>query len=368
MDYKKRVRAGIAASASGIVLNLILASAKITVGILFGLVSVIADGFNNLSDCGSSAVTLVSFKIAEKPADKKHPYGHRRAEYIASMIIGFLVLFVAAELFRESVVKIYEKTYSADTYIVYIALGASVCVKAVMAVIFGIQAKKIKSDALRASSVDSACDCLATFAVAAGLLITRFTSVIADGWLGALVALFIGWQGIIILKRAGSELLGQAPDPNLVNSVRSHILSNDRVIGIHDLRIYGLGRDYYVATVHIEMDSSLPSLESHGILDSIERLVSNDYGINLTAHLDPVDLGDEEALELEKKVRDAVEGTADGLELHDFRLVHGTNKKLIFEAGVPFSCPHTDGELHEIICKAVRSVSDCQPVVSIERE
>ena len=368
MDEKKRARAGSITSAVGIALNLVLAAAKITAGIVFGLVSVAADGFNNLSDCGSSVVSLASFKISEKPADKEHPYGHRRAEYVASMIIGFFVLFVAAELLRESVVKIVEGTAFPGTNIVFIVLGISIAVKAGMFVFYRIQAKQLQSDALHAAATDSACDCLATLAVIVGVLITRYAGVPADGWVSILVALFILWQGIRILMEAGSKLLGQAPDNNLVNSIHTCLSGESRVLGIHDLRVYGFGRDAYVATVHIEMDASLPALEAHAVLDSLEQQIADMYGVNLTAHLDPVDLNDTEARDLESKVRSAVEGIAEGLELHDFRLVRGVKNKLIFEAGVPFSCPGTDNELLEKISSVVRNICDYEPVVTVERE
>ena len=368
MDGKKRARSGALTSILGVVLNLALAAFKLAVGIIFGIVSVVADGFNNLSDCGSGVVSLVSFGIAEKPADVKHPYGHRRAEYIASMIIGCLVLFVAAELLRGAVVEIAAGEVSEDSYAVYTVLGVSVAVKAVMFLIYSVQAKRLGSDALHAVAIDSACDCLSTLAVIAGLLVTRFTGVNADGWVGALVSVFIGWQGIAILREAGSKLLGQGPEFGLVNSLRAYILSEKGVIGIHDLRVYVLGRDLYVGTVHVEMDASLPALSAHAVLDKIEHNAAKDFGVDLTAHLDPVDLEDAEAFAIEDKVRVAVEGMAEGLELHDFRLVRGIEKKLIFEAGVPFSCPHTDAELKERICSAVRGVCDCTPEVKVERE
>lgn len=368
MDDKNRARAGIFVSAAGIIINLILSAAKISAGIMFGIVSVTADGFNNLSDCGSGAASLISFHISLKPADKEHPYGHRRAEYIASMIIGFLVLFVGFELLRESIAKISDKSFISAEDTVFIILSVSVAAKAALFVFYRIQAKRLQSDALRAAATDSACDCLATLAVIAGVLVTRFYKLPADGWVGLLVALFILWQGYAILKEAGSKLLGQAPDNGLVNSLRDKLLKGANVLGIHDLRIYNFGRGAYVATVHIEMSASVPAIEAHAVLDGLEHEIGKEFGVSLTAHLDPVDLSDSEAMELEQKAREAVKDMIDGIELHDFRLVRGINKKLIFEAGVPFSCPHTDKELAERICAAVREACGCEPVLTLERE
>lgn len=365
---EKTARYGVAASAAGIFLNIALAGAKLAVGGIYGLVSVIADGFNNLSDCGSSVVSIVSFKVAEKPADKEHPYGHRRAEYVAAMVIGFLILFVAAELLRESVVKVAEGTYFAGTYPVFIVLGISVAVKGGMFVGFRIAGNKLNSDPLRATSTDSLCDCVATLAVIAGALISDLAHFPADGWASIVVSLFIAWEGLSVLREASSKLLGQAPDKELVKSIQVYILGCSKVLGIHDLRVYAYGRDAYFATVHVEMDASIPSLEAHAVLDGIEQDVQSEFGVTLTVHLDPVDLNDSEALALEKKVRAAVAGISEGLDLHDFRLVRCAKNKLEFDVGVPFACKLSNAELGRKISDAVRAVADVDPVIKVERE
>ena len=368
-NSKARARQGALTSVIGIICNIVLAAAKITVGLLFGLVSVTADGFNNLSDCGSSIVSLVSFYIAEKPADKEHPFGHRRAEYIASMITGFLVLFVAAELFIESINKITGGAAAETSDIVYIVLGASVAVKACMFAFYKIKAKSLSSDALNAAAVDSLCDCAATSAVIIGILILQFTGFQADGWAGILVALFILWQGIGIFKDAGSKLLGQAPDETLVEDLKKTIVSKNKVLGIHDLHIYCYGNDAYFATVHVEMDAALPPLESHEILDALEIEVKENLGVSLTAHLDPIDLNDSEARELEAKVADVIKkDVSPDLRIHDFRLIRGAVDKAIFDAVAPFDCKIKDEDLRTAIEIAVGAIGKYIPVVTIERE
>lgn len=368
-NSKARARQGALTSVIGIICNIVLAAAKITVGLLFGLVSVTADGFNNLSDCGSSIVSLVSFYIAEKPADKEHPFGHRRAEYIASMITGFLVLFVAAELFIESINKITGGAAAETSDIVYIVLGASVAVKACMFAFYKIKAKSLSSDALNAAAVDSLCDCAATSAVIIGILILQFTGFQADGWAGILVALFILWQGIGIFKDAGSKLLGQAPDETLVEDLKKTIVSKNKVLGIHDLHIYCYGNDAYFATVHVEMDAALPPLESHEILDALEIEVKEKLGVSLTAHLDPIDLNDSEARELEAKVADVIKkDVSPDLRIHDFRLIRGAVDKAIFDAVAPFDCKIKDEDLRTAIEIAVGAIGKYIPVVTIERE
>ena len=367
-NKKLRVGKGALTSAIGIVCNLLLAASKITIGLIFGLVSVVADGFNNLSDIGSSAVTLVAFRISAKPADKEHPYGHRRAEYIAALVTGFFVLFFAVELVRESIEKIISHALPEASLIVYIVLAISVVVKAGMFVFYRLMAKKLESDSLKAAATDSLCDCIATTAVIGGVLIVQFANFAADGWVGILVALFVLWQGVKIVKEASSKLLGQAPSAELLEKIKEIICAKEGIIGVHDLRVYSYGKDMVFSTVHVEMDANIPSLEAHAILDAIEHEVKDALNVSLTAHFDPVDLQDKEALELEARVRDAVEGVADEIELHDFRLIRGAVNKLIFDVETPYSCKKTDEELRLSIEEAVRGIVDCETLITIERK
>ncbi len=356
------------ASVIGMVCNALLAAGKIAAGALTGLLSVVADGVNNLSDCASSVVALISFRVAQKPADREHPYGHRRAEYVASMCIAFLVLVLAVEFARESLDKILAGTQDASVWWVYLVLGVSVLVKAGMFVGYRAVAKRTDSDPLRAAATDSACDCIATLAVLAGALLAQYAHVAADGWVGILVALFIGWQGVKLLLEAGSKLLGQAPDRALVERLRAILLTGEGVLGVHDLRVYGYGKGVTFATAHAEMDAQLPALTSHAVLDGLERKVQEETGVVMTLHLDPVVMGDEEAQELEQRLRAAVEGIAEGVNIHDFRLVRGTTKKAVFEVGIPFDCPLSDSEVENTVSRAVRLLGDYEPSVTVERE
>ena len=368
INDKSRTRAGVVTSAVGIVCNLLLAAAKITVGALFGLLSVMADGFNNLSDCGSGAVSLVSFRIAEKPADKEHPYGHRRAEYVAAMIIGFIVLFLAVELLRESIEKTVAGVLPDSSVLVYIVLAASIAVKGGMFVFYRVMAKRLQSDTLRAAATDSACDCLATLAVIVGALLAQFASLPADGWAGLAVALFIGWQGVKILLETGSKLLGQAPDKALVDSIRAVICAGEGVLGVHDLKIYGYGKGAYFATIHVEMSSELDPLAAHAVIDGLECKVREELGVELCAHLDPIDLSDGEAITLGERLKEGLSDIAEGLEIHDLRLVRGAKTKVIFDAGVPFSCKKKDGEIRAALEERLRALGDFEPLITVERE
>lgn len=367
-NSKAQLRRGQIASAIGIGCNVVLAALKITFGLLFSLVSVAADGVNNLSDCGSGVVSLVSQRISVKPADKEHPYGHQRAEYIASLMIGFFVLLLAVELFRESIEKILSGDSAQSFWGIYVLLGASVAVKAGMFVLYFIVGKQVGSDSLKASAKDSACDCIATLAVGVGLVISEFTGFAADGWAGLLVALFIVWAGVGIVREASSKLLGRAPDPALIENLRKTITETEGVLGLHDLKVFRYGPQKYFATAHIEMDASLSAVASHEVIDGLERKILEETGVELTGHLDPVDCSDEEAKELEERIRAAADGIVEGLDLHDFRLVRGVKKKIIFEAAVPFSCSRKDGEIRAELERLVRLISDCEPIISVERE
>lgn len=359
--------AGITIGAVGLILNLLLAGAKLAAGFLTGLVSIVADGFNNLSDCGSCLIFLVSFKISGKPADEEHPFGHQRAEYIAALLIAVLVLGLAVGLLRESAERLIAGAAAQASFYVYPVLGVSAFVKAGMGVLYGVTAKKIDSESLRAASRDSICDCVSTVAVLFGAFLTRFTFA-ADGILGILVALFILWQGIKILQGASSKLLGQAPPKELVGKIKARIEKEEGVLGLHDLKIYPYGAHKKFATVHIECDANEPALVSHERIDKIERTVREEFDVDLTAHLDPVALDDEEKNELEQRVRAAIEGMAENMDIHDFRIVRGAKVKLVFEVGIPFSSKLKDSELLNDICRAVRVLGDYEPVVTIERE
>lgn len=350
----------------GILCNLLLSAGKIAAGVIFGSVSVTADGFNNLGDCGSGAVALVSFFIAKKPADRNHPFGHRRAESVAAMIAGLFVLLLAVELGRESVERVINGGTPAESWMIYLILGLSVAVKAGMFVLYRVFAKKLGSDALKAAATDSICDCLATAAVVVGTALIPVAPS-ADGWAGIVVSLFIVWQGIRILMEAGSELLGRAPDPALAERIRQTALAADGVLGVHDLQIYSYGKGVSFATLHVEMDASRSMLDAHTVIDGVEMQVKRETGVLLTVHLDPVDLTNREESSLRLKIWESARELADGLELHDLRLIPGT-KRVEFDVGVPYACKRTDAELCEALEEIVRGLGDYEAMIRIERE
>ena len=365
--FDEQTRKGVTVAAAGIACNLLLSAAKIAAGCLLGLISVVADGFNNLGDCGSGIVSVISLRVAAKPADKEHPFGHRRAEYVASAITGFLVLVVAVSLLGESIRKVTDGSLNSVHWAVYIVLGASVVVKAAMFFVYRVVARKISSNSLKAAATDSLCDGVATGAVIVCAVLAEF-GIAADGWAGIAVAVFIAWQGVKIVKEASSELLGQAPDAAQVDRIKATILSCNGVLGLHDLRIFTYGNGVSFATVHVEMDATLSAMQSHAVLDELEHEVYKNEGVDLTIHLDPVDLNDEQAVQLEQNLRKLIADKIDGAEIHDFRLIRGAADKLVFDVGVPFDCRLSDEEVEKQVVSVCGELGDFAVNVNVERE
>lgn len=365
--WERDNKIGLVAALMGLLCNLALAGAKIALGLLTGLIAVTADGLNNLSDCGGCAVALLSLRLSEKPADPEHPYGHQRTEYIASLCIALLILMLAFGLCRESVSSLFSASEAEGNLAVCLVLGASVAVKAGMFFFYRYAAKKAASETLKAASVDSACDCLATLAAALGMLLSPVWQG-ADGWAGIAVSLFIGWEGIKLLKEASSSLLGKAPDPELTAALKEIVSEGQETLGMHDLRVFSYGPRHLFATVHIEMDASLPALAAHEAADRVEREAKERLGVDLTVHLDPVVLGDEEAERLKRALTEEIGKISEGLDLHDFRLVRGAKDKLVFEVGVPYGCPLGDGEIRDEISGAVKRLGAYDLVLTVERK
>lgn len=357
------------ASIFGIVVNLLLAAAKIAVGVFTGLLSVAADGINNLSDCGSSVVALVSVRISEKPADREHPYGHRRAEYVASLLIGVFILVLAVELVRDSVLRIVQPQEAVYGAYLYALMAVFIAVKIAMFFGYRLVEKKTGSKLMRAAAKDSLCDCAASFVVLLGAVVGRFTDFPADGVFGCAVALFIAWEGISILRDSASELIGHAPDQDAINRIHALICDGEGVLGVHDLRIFNFGKDHVFASAHIEMDSGIPALRSHALIDAVERRVYGETGVQLTLHLDPVDLADLEEKRLFLQVCDAVYEIDERFSVHDFRLDRsdGTTK-VVFEVAIPYGCESSEEEVAQTLSEKVKSMGDYIPVVFVERQ
>ncbi len=336
-DAKTRERYGKFAGYLSIGFNVLLAAGKIAAGAVSGVLSVLADGLNNLTDCGSNAVSVIGFKMAGKPADKEHPFGHQRAEYVASMVISLIILVVAVELAISSVEKILSPETGEFSVLTLVILIVSVLVKLGMFVFNRRLGRKISSETLKATATDSISDAIATTAVLVSLLISHYSKIDLDGYMGVLVALFIAFAGVSILKDTISRLLGKAPDADVVKKIEERILAFNGVHGLHDLTVHNYGECKMYATVHVEVDSHMPIMAAHDLADNIEHEFTEHTDILLTVHIDPLVFDDPKINlyrgEIERIVRD-IDGR---FRVHDFRMVGGeTHANLVFDLAVPF--------------------------------
>ena len=366
-----RVRAayGTLAGAVGIVLNILLAVGKIVVGTLFGALSVTADGFNNLTDCGSNVVSVIGFKVAEKPADKEHPYGHQRMEYIAAMIVAFIVLVVAVELAIESVGKLITPEESEFSVATIVVLAVSVLVKLWMFFFNRFLAKKISSPTLKATATDSISDSAATLAVIVALIISHFTSVDLDGVMGLVVAILIAVAGIGIFRSTLSRLLGEAPDKEVVEGIKDRVMSYQGVVGLHDLNVHSYGKKLY-ASVHVEVDSRLSITEGHELADEIERDFAANTEIVMLVHIDPIAVDDPIADRYREMTLGGVRAIDPEFNIHDFRVVNGAARvNLIFDVAIPFGGKLTEAEVETRIKDAFAAIDPkLNPMPTVERQ
>jgi len=352
---------GTLVSTVGIILNILLAVGKYTVGLLFGAISIQADGINNLSDAGSQIISLVSFKIAAKPADDKHPYGHARIEYVASMIVSFLILTIGVELLKESIGKILHPVGTQHNsgvmfWITVVVLSVSILVKLWLCLFNRKVANKINSGVMRATSADSLSDAIATAAVLAATLVHRFTDLETDGYMGVIVACLILWAGIKILNETKNAILGERPSEETVEKIRAVVSEYDGAVGIHDLVVHDYGPGRVMASLHVEVDGAVDVYKSHDMIDLIERRLREEHGIAATVHMDPVALHDPAVVRLRALTESIVTEIDERLTIHDFRMVPGqTHTNLIFDVVAPFTLAMSEDELRDAINTAIRA-------------
>lgn len=360
---------GTLAGTVGIVLNILLAVGKICAGVLSGALSVTADGLNNLTDCGSNAVSVIGFKVAGKPADKEHPYGHQRMEYIAAMIVAFIVFVVAIELGVESVQKLIEPTDGSWSITSVIVLSVSVAVKLWMFFFNRSLAKKISSEALKATATDSISDAGATAAVLVALIISHYTDVDLDGVMGLIVAVLIAFAGIGIFRSTLSQLLGKAPDKAVLEDIKQRIRSHNGVLGIHDLNVHSYGKKLY-ATAHVEVDARMGLSEGHDLADGIERDFAAHTDVIMVVHVDPIQVDDP----VVERYRDMTAGIVRAIDpsfsIHDFRVVDGAVRvNLIFDVAMPFEAKMSEAEVERRIKDAFSTIDGkLYPMPTVERQ
>lgn len=368
-EPKVRNAYGILATVVGLICNVILCAAKIAVGVLSKSMAILADGLNNFTDAGSSVVSMLGFRWANKPADKEHPFGHARYEYITGLIIAFIVLFLGFELIVSSVEKITAGEKTVATVIMMAVLAFSVVVKFGMFFYYRSVSRKIGSGSLKAAGADSLNDCISTIAILVCTVITYFTGVELDGYVGIAVALFIVFNGIKLIKETMSPLLGEKPSPSLVKKISEEICAYDGVKGIHDLIVHNYGPNRYFASVHVEVDAKTDVLESHELADTIEREFL-EKGINLVIHMDPVIVDDERVNALKQIAVEALKSIDESLTLHDFRVVWGENRKnLIFDVVAPYGFRLDDKELVAMLDEKIKETDPAAyPVISVDKD
>ena len=342
------------AGLTGIVCNCLLTVLKLVIGLLVGSMAIIADGVNNLSDAASSLTTLLGFRMAQRPADKQHPYGHARYEYLSGLAVAALILLIGAELVKSSIAKIINPEPIDISAATIALLAASVAVKLWMSGFYKTLGKKINSTALYATSVDSRNDVISTCAVLLGCLVNYLFGLNIDGYVGLAVAIFILYSSVGIAKDTISPLLGQQADDELVDKITELVLSHEKVLGVHDLLVhdYGPGRCY--ASAHVELSADEDPMACHDIIDDIECDVLEKMNVHFVIHYDPVVQNDAEQNEMRRTVGEIVSELNPAFSIHDFRIVRGSaQSKLVFDLGVPYSMIEKKKEIKERIDAAL---------------
>ncbi len=373
-DYDKteepKVRAayGRLSGLVGILCNLLLFAGKLIVGTIAGSVSITADAVNNLSDASSSVISLIGFRLSEKRPDEEHPYGHARYEYIAGFVVAILVIVVGVELFRSSIERIITPQPVEFSIVSVIVLSVSIVVKLGMMIFNTSMGKRIDSQTLIATAADSRNDCITTAAVLAAAIISHFANVQLDGIMGTLVAAFILYSGAGLVRDAMNPLLGNAPDPELVESIREKILTYPGVLGAHDLIVHDYGHGRKFATVHVEMAAEENVIESHNVIDSIERDFLHDMGLNMLVHFDPVVTESSAVNDFRRELDEIVRLIDQRLTVHDLRVVPSdVDTRLIFDVVVPKDFGMSEQELKDEITRFVRQRrGDCSCVITVD--
>lgn len=347
-DPAVRERYGALSGGVGIFLNLLLSLGKFSAGTITSSVAVMADAFNNLSDAASSLVTLVGFRLAGQKADDDHPFGHGRIEYLSGLAVSVVILLVGLELAKSAVKKILRPEAVSFSVLSAAILGASILVKLWMYLFNRNLSRRIDSAAMAASAADSLTDCVATGAVLLGLLADHFAHLSIDGWVGVVVAAFVLKTGWDAAQDTISPLLGQPPDPALVEGIRETVLAHPEVSGLHDLIVHDYGPGHTMASLHAEVSVDADMAATHDVIDNIERELGEKYRIIATIHMDPIATSDRLVNDRKAEMLALARQIEPDITIHDFRMTEGpTHTNLIFDLVVPRKCPLSDAEVQE---------------------
>lgn len=369
-DPSVREAYGILCGAIGILLNTLLFAGKLLAGIISGSIAITADSLNNFSDAGSSIVTLLGFKLASQQPDSDHPFGHGRFEYISGLIVAFIILLMGFELLKSSVVKILHPEKPEISPLILVILLLSIAVKCYMAFYNKKIGTRIHSVSMAATAMDSLSDVVATTLVLISTLLAACTDIIADGYCGVAVAIFILITGFHAAKDTISPLLGQAPDPEFVKQVNDIVLSYDGIIGVHDLMVHNYGPGRLHISLHAEVPADGDILQMHDLIDLIEHNLRTALKCSAVIHMDPVCVNDPETNQLRDMVEKILEETDPCLSMHDFRIVKGpTHTNLIFDVVAPYSYKLSDNALTELLTYKIKTVApECFAVIDVDKK
>ena len=349
-DAEVRKRYGFLSGITGIIVNLVLATFKLFIGIFSKSISITADAVNNYSDAGSSAVTLLGFKIANRPADDDHPFGHGRYEYIAGLIVSFVVLIFGFDLFKTSLERIFDPVKVEFSFLSVIALSISILGKIWLAIFNKTLGKKIDSPTMSAVAADSISDCGATAVTIISLLLSHFFDINIDSYLGAVVAVLIFIAGINIVRETLHPLIGQPVSKQTAELLNDEIMSYDGIIGIHDLILHNYGSNNTFGSVHVEVPANCDILEIHDTIDTIEREIKRKFNISVSVHIDPVVTDDDFVNRMKDVTRDILKEIDETITFHDFRVVHGpTHTNFIFDIVLNHNSKFSESEITKII-------------------
>ena len=369
-DSAVRQSYGMLTGAVGIVLNLILFGGKLFAGIITGAISITADAVNNLSDAGSSLVTMAGMRMAGRPADKEHPFGHGRLEYVSGLIVSFIILLMGYELGKDSIMKIIHPEEVTFSLLSVGILVASVLVKFYICIYNRKFGKLINSSAMKATAMDSLSDCISTAAVIIGLLVFAVFNVNIDGYVGVLVAVFILKTGIEAAKESLAPLIGQPPEKEFVDGIEKTVMEYEGVVGIHDLIVHNYGVGNNIISLHAEVPSEMGFMEAHELVDLIENDLREKYGALATVHMDPVETMNEVANEHKALVKKIISEISPSISMHDFRMTDGIkNRNLIFDVVVPYSLKISDAEIKRLISEKIKNEDEnLNAVITVDKE
>ena len=343
----------------GIVINIILFGGKFLAGFISGSVAVTADAFNNLSDAGSSIISLIGFRLAAQKPDPHHPFGHGRFEYISSLIISMVIIMMGFELGRDSVMKIVHPDNVEYSMLTFVILGISILAKFYMFVYNRSIGKKINSATLKATATDSISDTVSTAAVLISAIFTIKTGIVMDGWVGLAVAGFIMFAGISSAKETIDSLLGTPPEADFCKKVEDIVLSHDGMIGIHDMIVHNYGPGRVFISLHAEVPSDGNFVDIHDTIDNIEHDIMRETGCLATIHMDPVDVRDELTAQMKAKVGEIISEIDEQITFHDFRMVSGpTHTNVIFDIVIPYNYKYSDEEIVDIIAGKIHETDE----------